>query len=101
MNDQKRIEINDEQRRVAMEFLERYWPKTAERDPKRIDEILAELRELWMKCPDLRLGQLVVNIIGPSQPTPEVFYVEDDEFLVCLRKFREKSNEAILAASRR
>ena len=100
MNNQKRIDV-DRQVRLGREIMEQYFTKNPGRDPKRIDEILAELRELWMTCPDLRLGQLVVNIIGPSQPTPEVFYVDDDEFLIRLRKFREKSNEAIFAASRR
>ena len=31
------------------------------RDPSRIDEILTELREIWLAHPDLRLGQLVLN----------------------------------------
>lgn len=55
------------------------------RDPKRIDEILNELREVWMANPDLRLGQLVVNVVKPKEPTPEVFYIEDDEFRGRLR----------------
>ena len=59
------------------------------RDPKRIDEMLTELREVWMAYPDLRLGQLVVNIVRPSVPALEVFNVEDEEFRVRLVKFRE------------
>jgi uncharacterized protein YihD (DUF1040 family) len=55
------------------------------RDPKRIDEILNELREVWMANPDLRFGQLVVNVVKPKEPTPEVFYIEDDEFRGRLR----------------
>lgn len=31
------------------------------RDPKRIDEILAALREAWLKAPDERLGQFLDN----------------------------------------
>lgn len=60
------------------------------RDPKRIDEILNELREVWTTCPDLRLCQLIVNVVNPKEPTPEVFYVEDDEFRSRLRKLRGK-----------
>lgn len=60
------------------------------RDPQRIDEILDELRDFWKKYPDLRLGQLVVNVVAPNEPTPEVFYIEDTEFMFRLKKFREK-----------
>lgn len=58
------------------------------RDPKRIDEILNELREFWTANPDLRLGQLVVNVVNPKVPSPEVFYVEDEEFRARLQILR-------------
>ena len=45
------------------------------RDPARIDRMLEKLRVLWTAHPDQRLGQLVVNLGPPNQPT---FYVEDD-----------------------
>jgi uncharacterized protein YihD (DUF1040 family) len=48
------------------------------RDPARIDKMLNLLREAWHKNPDLRLAQLVVNVIKPSVPCPQVFYQEDD-----------------------
>jgi len=51
------------------------------RDPARIDNLLAVLRRVWERDPDLRLGQLVVIAAKPNQPAPEVFYVEDDELL--------------------
>jgi hypothetical protein len=47
------------------------------RDPNRIDCIIEKLRALWKTQPDMRLGQLLVNVIRPSQPCPQVFYVED------------------------
>jgi hypothetical protein len=47
------------------------------RDPARIDRIIEKLWALWKTQPDLRLGQLLVNVIRPSQPCPQVFYVED------------------------
>lgn len=43
------------------------------RDPARIDVFLAEVRDLWQLYPDMRFGQLVVNVLG-SDP----FYIEDD-----------------------
>jgi hypothetical protein len=47
------------------------------RNPERIDPVLAALRKVWVEFPDMRLGQLVVNAVRPSEPFPEVFYVED------------------------
>jgi len=64
------------------------------RDPKRIDEVLAVLREVWSASPDLRLGQLVVIAANPKDPCPEVFYAEEDKLLVGLRRY----HEAILSA---
>ena len=36
--------------------------------------MLAELKKVWEKQPDLRLGQLICNII----PEDKLYYVEDD-----------------------
>jgi hypothetical protein len=47
------------------------------RDPNRIDRIIEKLSALWKTQPDMRLGQLLVNVIRPSQPCPQVFGVED------------------------
>lgn len=46
------------------------------RDPARIDRILGKLRAYWMTHPDLRLGQLVVNMA--SSGGADTFYVEDE-----------------------
>jgi hypothetical protein len=48
------------------------------RDPKRIDRIVSQLREVWMLSPDLRLSQLIVNAIRPTDPCQQIFYAEDD-----------------------
>lgn len=67
---------------------------------ERIDRILAKLRALWLDEPDMRLGQLVVNVVrsgaigkpevcvvragsigGPEGGTvSDVFNIEDDDF---------------------
>lgn len=44
------------------------------RDPKRIDPMLAKLREAWTLYPDMRLGQLLVSCCQKS----DIFGVEDD-----------------------
>jgi len=47
------------------------------RDPARIESMLNQIRELWETVPDMRLGQLIVNAVRPSEPCPDVFYIED------------------------
>ena len=47
------------------------------RDPERIPELCAVLERAWACYPDMRLGQLIVAAIRPSQPCPQVFAAED------------------------
>jgi len=58
-------------------------------DPARIDVTLAALRAAWVESPDLRLGQLIVNAVRPSDPCPEVFYAEDEALLRGLADYRK------------
>lgn len=59
------------------------WPPNPHeaRDPARIEPILDALRQVWQKCPDLRLGQIVSNAARGNAAWPDVFNVEDDEVL--------------------
>ena len=57
------------------------------RDPKRIDVVLAKIREEWTKYPDLRLMQLLVNVLGVG----DHFYVEDEEFLAKLAEYAKNT----------
>jgi hypothetical protein len=59
------------------------------RDPKRIEPILEEIRRIWTACPDLRLAQLLVNVIRSPEPCPQIFYFEDDKLLERLRAYPE------------
>ena len=45
------------------------------RDFNRIDEILTDIRTLWINYPDMRLGQLLENFVFS---TDTMFYQEDD-----------------------
>ena len=50
------------------------------RNPNRIPEILATLKQAWEKFPDWRFGQLIENLkidIGVN----DLFYIEDDELV--------------------
>lgn len=48
------------------------------RDPKRIDKVLAKVREVWKTYPDLRLLQLLINSLPANN---DGYYIEDDELL--------------------
>lgn len=61
------------------------------RDPRRIAEVLNELGTYWMNNPDLRLGQIVVNMnsmtpTGMRGGSNDPFNTEDDEMLEALRE---------------
>jgi len=52
------------------------------RKVERIDRILKLLKILWMRYPDWRLSQLIVNSIRMGKPgliVPDIFYYEDDD----------------------
>jgi hypothetical protein len=57
--------------------MECQWGVDDMRDPTRIDQILHLLQEVWIRSPDLRLGQLIVKAVQPRDPCPEIFAVED------------------------
>lgn len=52
------------------------------RDPNRIDAIIWEIAAIWHDHPDLRLGQLICNIVDESV----LYYIEDEEMLRCLKE---------------
>jgi len=61
------------------------------RDPKRIDTILQEISNIWHRYPDMRLGQLVGNVLeGPS-----LYYVEDDGLVSALKDMYEGAKEPV------
>ena len=50
------------------------------RNKERIDDICIRLAALWKKYPDLRLGQLILNVMQD----PALYYVEDEDLIVKL-----------------
>ena len=53
------------------------------RDINRIDTILERLGKVWKKVPDMRLGQLILNVAQD----PALYYIEDDQLMDALEKF--------------
>lgn len=61
------------------------------RDINRIDSILKELGEIWKEYPDLRLGQLILNTIKD----PQLYYIEDEDLIIRLKKFYISTPESM------
>jgi hypothetical protein len=63
------------------------------RDPKRIPLILDELKGIWGAFPDLRLGQLISNVIGTQmlgdsiEVEQKFYYIEDEELINHFRNY--------------
>lgn len=54
------------------------------RDPERIPKVMARLMALWLKNPDMRLGQLIVNVMRQTQGTTSAavtYNIEDDQWV--------------------
>jgi uncharacterized protein YihD (DUF1040 family) len=57
------------------------------RDPARIERVLTQLNILWLKDPDLRLGQLFSLLKNlSSQKDQDGLYIEDDELEEIMKK---------------
>lgn len=61
------------------------------RDPKRIPEILNQIKQGWSAYPDLRLGQLLLNI--STRCGKDLYYIEDEELVKLLRDFLQTYNK--------
>ena len=58
------------------------------RDPSRIKPILAEIEALWVKYPQLRLGQLIGNCFH----TEDIYYIEDRRLIQKLKETYDKTD---------
>lgn len=58
------------------------------RDPGRIDPFLAALGDVWKDHPDMRFGQLVMNLSREEDNTfPDTWEWEDDEWVTRMENF--------------
>ncbi len=58
------------------------------RDPKRIPKVLEKIERLWSKFPDLRLGQLILNVFSLHNGIyVAVYNMEDEEFVNRIEEF--------------
>jgi uncharacterized protein YihD (DUF1040 family) len=57
------------------------------RDLERIDKILNLIKDIWTKCPNLRLSQLIMNSLGINY---DPYYIEDDVLYAALKRFSKQ-----------
>lgn len=53
------------------------------RDPNRIPNVLHDVQRVWEAFPDMRLGQLLLNVAAD----PALYYMEDEELVHRLLEF--------------
>ena len=69
--------------------IEDVFPKSKRRDPARIDIVLNKIKEVWMRHPDLRLVQIIMNCLAPHY-----YYTEDDELMEALERLNKYDHES-------
>jgi len=57
------------------------------RDPKRRKRILKLIEKIWDNAPDLRLFQLLINIVVEAQDECFYYYIEDTYLETLLKNF--------------
>lgn len=60
------------------------------RDPKRIDKMINLLRDVWHANPDMRLGQLMLNLTRNSQLEDDInriWHAEDEEWVDLMQRY--------------
>lgn len=55
------------------------------RDVNRIEPMLEELKCVWEQYPDLRLGQLICDIV----PEDKLYYIEDNLMIKQIRLWKQ------------
>jgi len=75
------------------------------RNINRIPKILAAIKEVWLESPDMRLGQLLINIVSQKLDSVKsladdygrkqqielfMWNNEEDEWLELIKRFKEK-----------
>jgi len=61
--------------------------------PSTNKELLETIEKTWAKYPELRLAQLLVNAITPSEPCSEMYYIQDSELINKLELFMSEHSE--------
>ena len=57
------------------------------RNPDRLEPVLNTILEVWKKNPDLRLCQLILNLVADANT---LYYVEDEVLVKALKEMYDK-----------
>ncbi len=65
------------------------------RNPSRIYPLLNKIGDIWIKNPDMRLGQLIENITHEYKKkggsiSGDIFYIEDEDFEKLIESWGKK-----------
>ena len=60
------------------------------RDPKRIPIIMQKIQEQWELNPDFRLGQLICVFTRPSEPSNDIFNIEEADLVKGIETFSNR-----------
>jgi hypothetical protein len=58
----------------------------SQKEPMIEEAVLSTIREAWEKHPNMRLTQLLINAIRPTEPCAEIYNIEDSRLIVLLHK---------------
>jgi len=56
-------------------------------------ELLETINKAWAKYPELRLTQLLINAVNPSEPCSEMYYIKDSQLINKLELFMNEHSE--------
>ena len=62
------------------------------KDPKRIQLVIDTIRGIWYQYPNMRLGQLISNVIDSKT---DLFYVEDHVLIEKMKQFVKMKGSSI------
>ena len=59
------------------------------RDPNRIPEILHRIEVIWLRNPDLRLGQIISHVVDPKY----LYEIDDEKFIKMIEYVYKTADE--------
>jgi hypothetical protein len=77
--------LND--KKQLLEQNEKEIPEISSDLHKELDEILLELKEYLHKNPDIRIGQILVNVADVTLSCPELYYMTNTKLLQKLKQW--------------
>lgn len=68
-------------------------PKGRATTPDQKRAVLDRVYKVWLKNPELRLGQLMITALNPIGSCPAIFYTEDETVADKIEAFEAKKSD--------